>query len=126
MTWVSTVIGKLAQKQIGHFHKYVLSHASAGSALKEWAGGPYWYNLNIVDHSLIDGMIEMTFNALTNAGKHVTSKTACACSQRNKNDLVFWLAHMTCVMTLRNFPPFVKPNVISYGPTNGFNDMSIV
>ena len=67
MTWVSTVIGKLAQKQIGHFHKYVLSHASAGSALKEWAGGPYWYNLNIVDHSLIDGMLEMMFNALTHA-----------------------------------------------------------
>jgi len=35
-------------------------------------------------------------------------------------DLVFSLAQMTlCVMTLRNFPPFVGPNVISDVPQTG-------
>jgi len=26
-----------------------------------------------------------------------------------------------CVVTLRKFPPFVEPNVISHGPTNGLS-----
>ena len=37
----------------------------------------------------------------------------------------FWLAQMTlCVMTLCNFPPFIRPNVISGGPTNGLSNVN--
>jgi len=64
-------------------------------------------------------MLEMTSDALTNAGKHVTSDIACAHSQQNTNDSVFQLAVMTlCVMTC-NFLSFADPNVISDGTTLG-------
>jgi len=62
-------------------------------------------------------MLEMTPDALTNAGKQVTLTIAHACSQGYTNDSVFSLAQMTlCIMT---FPPFVGPNIISDGPKKG-------
>ena len=64
----------------------------------------------------INRILEMTSDALTNAGMRVTSNIAL--SQQYKQDSVFWLTQMTlCVMTLHNFPPFFRPNVISDGPT---------
>ena len=56
----------------------------------------------------------------SNVGKQVMLNIAYTRCQRNKRNSVFWLAKMTlCVMTLRNFQPFVAPNVNSDGPTNG-------
>jgi len=67
-------------------------------------------------------MLEMTSDAPTNAGKHVTSNTAGARSQRYTKYSVIWLAKMALrLMMLRNFPPYVGPNVISYGPSNGLS-----
>jgi len=55
-------------------------------------------------------------------GKNVMSNIACARCQRYTNDSVFWLAQMTlCIVTSRNFPPFVEPNVKSDGPTSGLS-----
>jgi len=51
--------------------------------------------------------------------KNLTANIACACSQRHTKDSVFWLVHiMLCIMTLLNFPPFVRPNAISDVLTN--------
>jgi len=51
-----------------------------------------------------------------------TLRTYCARSQQYTKDSIFRLAQMTlCVITLDKFPPFVRPNVISDGPTNGFS-----
>jgi len=61
----------------------------------------------------------MTSDALTNAGKHVTPNMTCVHSQGNTKDSIFRLAQgMLCVKMLRNFWPFVGPNVISDGSTN--------
>jgi len=71
---------------------------------------------------IIDRMLEMMSNAPTNAGKHVTTNIACVHSQRYTQHVVFWLAQMMlCLMMLPNtcFPPFIRPNIISGGPTNG-------
>jgi len=54
-------------------------------------------------------------DALTNVGKHVTSNIACARSQGNMKDSVFWLAQIMLVfLRLQNTPPFVKPNIINF------------
>jgi len=61
----------------------------------------------------------MTFDAPTNAEKHVTSNDACSRCQRYTNDSIFLMVKMTlCVMMIRNSLPFVGPNVISNGPKN--------
>jgi len=68
-----------------------------------------------------DRMLEMMSDAPTNAGKQVTSNVECERSQGNTKDSVFWLVKMMlCAITLHTFLPFVGPNVISDGPTNGF------
>ena len=72
----------------------------------------------------MDKTLEMTTDAPTNAGKHVTSNIASARSQRYTTDSVFRLAQTTlCVMTIRNFPPFVgASDVISSVLTIGYLD----
>jgi len=61
-------------------------------------------------------MLEMMSSAPTKAGKHVLSNVACVRYQWYTNDPVFWLAQlMLCIMTGRNFPPFVGPNDILNG-----------
>jgi len=58
----------------------------------------------------------------TNAEKQDVSNSECAYCQRNTNDLTILLAQMTlCIMMLRNFPPFIRPSLISDGPTNGMS-----
>jgi len=60
----------------------------------------------------------MTLDSPTNAGKHVTSNV-----KQHTNNSVFWLAQMILfVMMIHNFPPFIRPNVISNGMTD---DLSI-
>jgi len=51
-------------------------------------------------------------------GKACYLKHCIACSQWYTIDSIFWWAQMMCVLTINNFPPFVKPNIISNGPTN--------
>jgi len=63
----------------------------------------------------------MTSDAPTSVGKHITLKVACTHSQWYTQDLVFWLADMTRIMTLHNFPQNLRPNVISDGPSNGMS-----
>jgi len=68
-------------------------------------------------------MVEMTFNAPTNAGNyvHVMLNIACARSQCYINNSVFLLAQTTLrTMTLLSkFPPFVRSNIISNSLTDG-------
>jgi len=62
----------------------------------------------------------MTSDGLKNMGKHVRPANACARSYWYTKDSVFWLAQMTLWhYNVGNFPPFVRPNIISNGPTNG-------
>ena len=65
-------------------------------------------------------MLEKTSDdALTNAGKNVTSTIACARSQRYTKNSIFRLAQMTLtIMTLHNFPSYVVPNEILTGLTS--------
>jgi len=59
-------------------------------------------------------MLEMTFDAPTNAWKHVTLNIASECNQRYLKDSVFWLVQVTLsIMMLHIFPFF-----ISDGPIN--------
>ena len=61
-------------------------------------------------HFLMEGMLKMTSNAQTTAGKHVTSSLACAHSQRYTKDSVLWLAQMIVVhYDVTQFPAFCRP-----------------
>ena len=58
----------------------------------------------------INKLLELTSDAQTKVGKHVTAIITCAHSQRYTKDSVFWFAQTTlCVTTLRNLPPFDNP-----------------
>ena len=55
-------------------------------------------------------MLKLMYDALTIAGKHITSNIACVHSQQKTNDSVLLLAHMTlCFTTLGNFQ--TKPHL---------------
>ena len=51
----------------------------------------------------MDRTLEMTCDALTNAGKHITSNVESVQSQWYTKDSVFWLALMMYVLTLTSF-----------------------
>ena len=51
---------------------------------------------------------------------------ACANSQRNTKESVFWFAQrMLCILMLHNFPPYFRPNVIFKCPDKWVVDSSI-
>ena len=61
-------------------------------------------------------------DAPTNAGTNVNQTMHLSHHNRYTKYLVFWLAKMTlCIMRLCNFPPFLRPNIISNDPTNGLS-----
>ena len=58
----------------------------SGNCVHVW---PWQGHVISKQNSNIERTLELTSNALTNAGKHVTSNIACAHSQQNTKDSVF-------------------------------------